>query len=211
MIQFRFKTLGKYISDKPRLQILDIGSGSHSPSLTKQWKPDCTYTAVDINQGYNNDEHDIRSMDTFIRLDLTGLQFDAIPDNHFDIIFMSHIIEHLPNGDEVLKRLLPKLNNQGIIYIEFPSARSVNFPSMPETLNFFDDPTHCRIFSLQEICNILMGEKLKILKASVRRDKLNIILIPIKVIYNLLTKGYVRAGTYWDLYGFAEYVVARKN
>lgn len=211
MKQFRFKTLRKYISDKPRLQILDIGSGSHSPSLTKRWKHDCTYTAVDINQSYNNDEQDIQSMDTFIRLDLTSLQFDAIPDNHFDIIFMSHIIEHLSNGDEVLKRLLPKLVSGGIIYIEFPSTRSVTFPSMRETLNFFDDTTHCRIFSLQEICNILMREKLKILKAGIRRDKLNILIIPLKVIHNLLTKRYVRAGTFWDLYGFAEYVVAQKN
>jgi len=211
MKQFRFKTLDKYISNKTQLQILDIGSGSHSPSLTKQWKPACIYTAIDINQGYNNDEHDIKMMDKFIRMDLTHLQLDNVPDNYYDIIFMSHIIEHLYNGDEVLKQLLPKLNAEGIIYIEFPSARSIRFPSMNETLNFFDDPTHCRIFSLIEICNILMRQKFKILKAGIRRDKSNIILIPFKVIHNFLTRGYIRAGTFWDLYGFAEYVVGKKS
>ncbi len=211
MKQFRFKTIESYIQDKPHLQILDIGAGSHSPSLTKQWKPDCIYTAVDIDLHYNNNEHDLSVVDKFIQTDLTRLEFDAIADNQYDIIFMSHVIEHLYNGDEVLKRLLPKLNAKGVIYIEFPSARSISFPSMKETLNFFDDPTHCRIFSLKEICNILMGQDYKILKAGIRSDKLSILLIPVKVIYNLLTRGYIRAGTFWDLFGFAEYVTGTKK
>jgi trans-aconitate methyltransferase len=211
MKQFRFKVVEGYIRQKSEFQILDVGSGSHSPTLTKQWKPDCNYTAVDINQSYNNNEQDIKMMDKFIQMDLTSLKFDAIPDNSYDIIFMSHIIEHLHNGDEVLKRLLPKLNTGGVIYIEFPSARSIRFPSMNETLNFFDDSTHCRIFSLKEICNLLMGQDYKVLKAGTRRDKLNILLIPVKVIHNLLTRGYIRAGTFWDLYGFADYVVGTKK
>jgi ubiquinone/menaquinone biosynthesis C-methylase UbiE len=211
MKQFRFKVIERYIPQIPELQILDIGSGSHSPVLTKQWKHDCKYTAVDINQNYNNDEQDIKMMDKFIQMDLTSLKFDAIPDNSYDIIFMSHIIEHLHNGDEVLKGLLPKLNSGGVIYIEFPSARSIRFPSMKETLNFFDDSTHCRIFSLKEVCNLLMGQNYKVLIAGTRRDKLNILLIPVKVIHNLLTRGYIRAGTLWDLYGFADYVVGTKK
>jgi hypothetical protein len=34
--------------------------------------------------------------------------------------------------------------------------------------------------------------------------------MPFKIVYQSLTKGYVRGGVYWDFYGFADYVVAKK-
>jgi hypothetical protein len=95
--------------------------------------------------------------------------------------------------------------------IEFPSEKSISFPTMRETLNFFDDPTHCRIYSLKEICNIFMKNNFRIIRAGKSRRLINIILMPIKIVIHLLTKGYVRAGVFWDLYGFADYVVAIKN
>lgn len=209
--QFRFRIIDKYLQKNDHLHILDIGSGSHSPTLTKNWKPGCVYTAVDVDKNYDNSEADIQAMDQFIQMDLTTLNFEKLPDNHFDIIIMSHVIEHLHNGDFVLKGLIPKLKTGGLIYIEFPSARSIKFPSMKETLNFFDDPTHCRIFSLKEICNLMMQNNLSICRANTRRSWISICLIPVKVVYNLATKHYIRAGTFWDLYGFAEYTIGRKN
>ncbi len=133
-----------------------------------------------------------------------------MPDNYYDIIIMSHVIEHLHNGDQVLLALMPKLKKNGVFYVEFPSEKSIHFPSMKETLNFFDDSTHCRIYSLKEVCNIFMTRGFKIIQARKRRSVFNIILMPIKIIVQLLTKGYVRGGVFWDLYGFADYVIARK-
>lgn len=78
-------------------------------------------------------------MDNFIELDLTALDFKTIPEDYYDVIIMSHVIEHLHNGDEVLKGLMPKLKKDVIFYVEFPSERSTQFPSRRETLNFFDD------------------------------------------------------------------------
>jgi hypothetical protein len=106
---------------------------------------------------------------------------------------------------------MKKLKAGGLIYIEFPSARSITFPSMNETLNFFDDPTHCRIFSLKEICNLLMKENFRVLKAGTRRSWLNISLMPAKILHNLAVRHYIRAGTFWDVYGFAEYVIGQKR
>jgi hypothetical protein len=87
----------------------------------------------------------------------------------------------------------------------------VNFPSKRETLNFYDDPTHCRIFSVKEVKDILERSKLNILSTGVRRRMINILLMPFKIVFQSITKGYVRAGVYWDFYGFAEYVIARKS
>src|ERR1039457_228261 len=99
------------------------------------------------------------------------------------MIVMSHVIEHLHNGDKVIASLLSKLKKGGIIYLEFPSERSVHFPSKRETLNFYDDPTHCRIFSIKEVSELLTQNHLNVLSAGVRRQLINIILMPFKIVY----------------------------
>jgi SAM-dependent methyltransferase len=207
---FRIQKVLPFVGNK-NAKILDIGSGSHSASITKQWIPDCHYTGVDREKGYVNDEHDFQSMDEFIEMDLTSLNLNAIPNNTYDLIIMSHVIEHLHNGDLVLIELLNKLKVGGVFYLEFPSARSVSFPSMKETLNFFDDPTHCRIFSIQEVANIFMKNHFKVYEARKRSSWFNILLMPIKIPIQLISKGYVRGGVFWDLYGFADYVIAIKE
>src|SRR5690554_506368 len=207
---FRIKKISKHINGQ-QTKILDIGSGSHSASITKKWIKGCQYTGVDKNQGYRNDTRDIDLMDNFIELDLTALDFKTIPEDYYDVIIMSHVIEHLHNGDEVLKGLMPKLKKDGIFYVEFPSERSTQFPSRRETLNFFDDPTHCRIFSIKEICNIFMKYDYQVIEAKTRRSYFNIALMPIKIVLQFFTKGYVKGGVFWDFYGFADYVIVRKK
>jgi SAM-dependent methyltransferase len=207
---FRYYIITKYCKLSNPV-ILDIGAGSNSPSIAKQWFPNSNYTGIDINENYNNNKADFEAMDKFVLMDLTQLNFDQLPNNTYDIIIMSHIIEHLHNGDKVIEGLLPKLKKDGLIYIEFPSEKSVGLPSMRETLNFFDDDTHCRIYSLKEICNLLMRQHITVLKAGPRKQWLNIALMPIKIVVHLLTKGYVRAGAMWDYYGFADYVIATKK
>lgn len=206
----RLVKIRKYFKND-NLTILDIGAGSHSASITKEWFPKCEYHGIDISKNYYNDEKDFLLMDKFYEMDLTKLDFAIIPDNYYDVIIMSHIIEHLYNGDKGIESVLQKLKTGGIIYIEYPSFKSTKLPSMRETLNFFDDPTHCRIYTLLEIYNLLMKSNLKILEGGVRRQWINIALFPLKSVIQLLTKGYIRAGVMWDLAGFAEYVVARKK
>lgn len=206
---FKIQLAEKYLAKK-EISILDVGAGSHSATITKKWLPKCYYTGIDIPGSYNNDELDFRLMDKFIEMDLTKLEFDNIQSNSYDMIVMCHVIEHLHNGDKVIAGLLPKLKKNGIIYLEFPSPRSVNFPSKKETLNFYDDPTHCRIFSVEEVSEILSQSGFSILSSGIRRQFVNILLMPLKIVYQSLTKGYVRGGVYWDYYGFAEYVCARK-
>ena len=206
---FRIRQLERVgISTSPR--ILDIGSGSHSSSITKKWWPNCHYTGVDKDVNYDNTPADIQAMDEFIQLDLTSLNFDDIPNDTYDIIIMSHVIEHLHNGDEVLPLLCKKLKTGGLFYVEFPCEASTTFPSKRETLNFFDDKTHVRVYSIKELVNLFIRQQFSVLKAGKNRSWINIALMPIKIPLQLITKGYVRGGVYWDWYGFAEYVIARK-
>ena len=187
--------------------ILDVGCGPHSENIVKSWFPNCRYYGVD--KVIYNDTSSL--MEKYYQLDLTTLDFKDIPCNFFDVLFLSHVIEHLINGDQVIEGLLPKLKKRGIIYIEFPSFRSTKLPSKKGTLNFFDDSTHCRLYSLMEIYNLLMKNDFKILKGGTRRNLINILLIPYNIIKSKRTKGFVAGSVFWALLGFCNYVLAIKK
>lgn len=210
LLPTRFKLFYSEYKDKV-LKILDIGAGSHSASITKKWFPNCEYHGVDIVEDYDNSTGDISLMDKFFLMDLTQLKFDALPESYYDIIILSHVIEHLHNGDAVVEKLLPKLKKGGLIYIEFPGIRSAKLPSKKGTLNFYDDKTHVRIFSSDEVSKILLKNNFSIIKSGVRRDWQRILLLPLFIVYSKITRGYVEGSVFWDLLGFAEFVAARKN
>jgi hypothetical protein len=124
---------------------------------------------------------------------------------------MSHIIEHLRNGHEVIQALILKVKPGGIVYIEYPSKRSTRFPSMKGTLNFFDDPTHCRLYDIRELNEILSKSGCTVFKAGTRRDWVRVFLTPIAALRSKVILGHVEAGVFWDLLGFAEFILARKS
>ncbi|MCA0428632.1 MAG: class I SAM-dependent methyltransferase [Bacteroidetes bacterium] len=192
-------------------RLLDVGAGSHSASKTKKWYPHCEYHGIDITRNYENDENDFKAMSGFYEMDLTRLEFSSIPDNYFDVIMMSHIIEHLSNGDQVIQGLLPKLKTGGFIYIEYPAERSTRLPSMKRTLNFYDDPTHVRIYSVPEVAGILEKSGFSVLRQGTRRYWPYIVLLPLTLVTEFLKYRFIPGGVFWDIAGFAEFVFARKK
>lgn len=194
-----------------KFSLLDVGAGNHSASKTKRLFPHCEYYGIDLDRHFNNDENDFAAMEVFYEMDLTLLQFDAIPDNHFDFIRMTHIIEHLYNGDEVIRNLLPKLKKEGFIYIEYPGQKSTTLPSMNGTLNFYDDPTHVRIYSVKELTGLLEKNNCAILSAGSRRNWVFLAAMPFRVMVNFLKGRKPQGNMFWDLLGFAEFVYAKKK
>ena len=207
---FSFRFVDDSFGDGP-FAMLDVGCGNHSASSTKRFFPDCEYHGIDVSKDYCNDENDFKCMSRFYEVDLTKLDFKGIPDEFFDVILMKHILEHLHNGDRVLRGLLSKLKSGGYLYLEWPSSRSTTFPSRKGCLNFFDDPSHCRQFNMVEIRSILQQESLEILDSGTRHDPVAVMMTPIMVTQDRIMNGYVSGGVLWDLLGFAEFVNARKK
>ncbi len=205
----KFIYLEKYFRQQP-FTLLDVGSGNHSASKTVGLFPNCEYHGIDLEKGFNNDERDFAAMTDFYEMDLTLLQFDAIPDNYFDYIRMAHVIEHLHNGDQVIQGLLPKLKKGGYIYIEYPGKKSMTLPSMEGTLNFKDDPTHVRVYSVPEVSGIVQRQGLKVLKSGTRRSTVFLVAMPFQVVGSLVRGKKLRGNMFWDLLGFAEFVLAKK-
>ena len=206
----------KYLSSRKGLNdnynILDIGCGGNSPVETKLVFPRSRYVGVDRDFSYHNDQLSISLIDKKIKVDLNEtFEFlkEQISNEEFDIIIFNHTIEHTYKGLEIINLVTQHLKNNGIIYIEFPSVRSLSLPSMRGTLNFCDDKTHIRIYSIQEIANSLLLNNCKVLKAGRRFNIFSLFLMPVRFINCLIFKK-SPAGLFWDLLGFADFVFATK-
>lgn len=206
----RFNYLNKWLS-KPSVKILDVGCGNHSPSLTKDFFPNCKYYGIDKSKSYKLNKADFNSMEKFYHFDISNVSnFKAITNEYFDCIILSHIIEHIENGEEIILLLLKKLKKKGVIYIEFPSSHSVNLPSMKGTLNFYDDPEHIKLYHLNELKQLLTYNGCIIIKSGIRQSLKKILLIPVFIINSYVKYRYVPANVFWDITGFASYIVALK-
>ena len=206
----KFIYLQKSFADRP-FRLLDIGAGNHSATKTKIVFPQCEYHGVDMEKGYNNGEEDFAAMKSFYEMDLTKLDFSSIPENYFDGIWMVHVIEHLYNGDEVIKELLPKLKSGGYMYIEYPGIKSTKLPSMYGTLNFKDDPTHVRLYSVNELSELFESKKCSVIKKGTRRNPWFMMAMPFRIISYFVKKEKINANVFWDALGFAEYIYIQKK
>lgn len=209
MRPFKFLEVARAFGDAP-FDLLDVGSGNHSATLTKQWFPNVRYSALDRSRDNGDDERDRALIDHFHEIDLSTGDLSQLPDAAYDCILMAHVIEHLPNGEDVLRGLVPKLRPDGLLYVEFPGVRSLGLPSMRGSLNFHDDPTHVRLYTASEVSHALRSFGLRVDRAGTRRDVRAIALLPLRALSSLRQHGYVAGSVFWDLLGFADYVVARR-
>ena len=203
----------KYFHKKNRkmsIKILDVGCANNSPAITKHWFPNSTYHGVDK---YFNETQD-QFIDNAIKIDLENDNLKEHVRDNYDIIILSHVIEHLENGKEIIDYFCGKLNSPGHIYIEFPSKRSLELPSAIGTLNFYDDPTHKKMYYVDEIKEILLKNDISVIKYGSRRDLKRIIFtsIPSMIInlFRIIRGKKIIAKGLWDLLGFADFVYGER-
>ena len=211
IIPFKYKKFYKEFKDK-EFTMLDVGCGVNSILKVKLLFSQCKYYGIDNNLSIIPKDY-IDLMDGFYNIDLSQSNLSEVPDNFFDVVILTHVIEHLYNGLELLQLLTKKMKPGGRFFIETPGLRSLKLPSMEGTLNFCDDNTHVRIYTIQEIANTLLENNCSIIRAGTRRDIIKIILTPVYYFlyrfYNKNREGY--EGAFWDILGFADYVYAVKK
>jgi 2-polyprenyl-3-methyl-5-hydroxy-6-metoxy-1,4-benzoquinol methylase len=210
----RFKYIKRSLRSKRKLKVLDVGCGSRSCDLTRLWLNVDEYHGVD-KEIWENDKASYVGLDRLFEIDLEKSDLREIPDAAYDLVIASHVIEHLENGLPVLEALTHKLRENGILYIETPSMRTINFPSAIGFLNFYDDPTHKRLYFDSEVITLLQRSGLVVVHAGYRRDWTRILfLTPVATFMNLLfylpIKKTLCAYGLWDALGVARVWVARK-
>lgn len=208
---FSLYTIEHYIDTSTEINFLDVGFGSSAPANTVNRFPKVNYYGIDIVDHTETPEVQ-KYAKKFYKKDLEDADFKDIPNDFFDVISMSHVIEHISNGVEVIEALIPKLKKGGIIYIEFPGIKSTKLPRASKgTLNFYDDPGHIKLYSMMEIYNILSSKNMRFINGGKRKRLIHIMMMPIVPFYSLYKFGFVDPSVFWDLLGFAEYCVFERN
>jgi hypothetical protein len=82
---------------------------------------------------------------------------------------------------------------------------------MEGCLNFHDDKSHVRVYSVPELKQIFEECGCTILKSGIRRNYYYIAAMPFRIIWSLLKNKKLNANLFWDICGFAEFLAIRKN
>jgi len=207
----RFEYLDHWLK-RGAVRVLDVGCADHSPRKTKEYYPECHYYGIDRTTAGNLDKQDLECMERFFLIDLSTVSaLDVVPDDFFDCLILSHVIEHLSDGDEVVAQILRKLKRGGVIYIETPSLRSAHLPRGSLRLNFYDDPSHVKLYDPTLVRQLLARNGCTVLKSGTRCSLKRIALMPALAVGTLIFGKPVTGGLVWDLVGFASYTVAQKR
>ena len=192
-------------------KLLDVGSGNDSARQIKSVLPECRFFGLDLDRSYQNSEDSFRLMEAFYELNLDSLDYQMIPDAYFDAILMVHVIEHLKHPLESIEQLCRKLKPTGSIYIEWPHERSRTFPSMRDSLNFHDDPSHISIPDAKNVEQILAKNGFVDIERGTRRNWWYLAFSPLLIPKRALQRGYLSGPDFWDFLGFAQFVSGQRR
>ena len=149
--------------------VLDLGAGDGSLSIFRGWPQPA--------------RHDLKLYAYSLEMEEKFLDYDAYEiadwnvkkpffgDMKFDAIMCSHFIEHIDDYAEVLQWISKRLSPGGLLYLEWPSMKSLLAPSLvdlakanlfPQIGNFRDDATHKNLPDLNSVIHKLIEVGLSI-------------------------------------------------
>jgi SAM-dependent methyltransferase len=152
-----------------------------------------------------------------LRCDLNKEPIPA-PDDSFDLVVASHVIEHMTDPIKFFGEVIRVLKPGGQVYFEAPSERSVMLPGMwfafddTRSLSFWDDPTHMgRPWPPQAFHRLTRCFDCEPLTVGYHTSPMAKLKALVKVPLGLLLRrpGWVETGI-WNFIGWASYAIARK-
>jgi len=94
------------------------------------------------------------------------------PEASMDAVTCMHVVEHLEDLTSLLNEVARVLKPGGRAYFETPHPKTATLPSAKGrfTLNFFDDPTHVRVVSPEELSTKLAATPLRVERTGISRN-----------------------------------------
>jgi ubiquinone/menaquinone biosynthesis C-methylase UbiE len=190
--------------------VLDVGCGNQAVVGIKNVKPTCSYTGIDIGD-YNQTEHSKQLMDEYVIVDVDQFAMKlASFGPRFDAVISSHNLEHCDKPEATLAAIVASLKPGGKVYLAFPCAESVSFPSRLGTLNYYDDHTHKgEPPNFGGILRELQAREFKIEYATSRYKPMLLRLVGLALEPVSAFRKKVMKGT-WEFHGFESIIIATK-
>ena len=196
MAKFRYRSFRRPFDPRWRFmagfqdpkRILDLGCGGGGNCVDfRRLYPHAEIYGVDIlEQGPAS----IRYQQ--VDLDRGNLPFD---DEFFDIVTLTHVIEHLRNPNRLGSEIYRVLQPDGGFYLETPNWTTILVPSLgfcreqSGGFNFYDDPTHIKPWSKHGLFEFIREQCcLRVETVGTRRNwayvPRNILKLPVALVRN---------------------------
>jgi 2-polyprenyl-3-methyl-5-hydroxy-6-metoxy-1,4-benzoquinol methylase len=143
LIEKKVKRLLKNFPRK-KVKVLEIGAGEGIyAKYFKKYGHESIATDID-------EESMKRLSDVGIKTKVGDFQSIKFKDK-FDIIIMSHVIEHFYNPKKIVKKLKGLLTENGIVYLKTPNSDFLFLDKLKNHTYVFDAPRHINIFSKKSL------------------------------------------------------------
>ena len=96
------------------------------------------------------------------------------PDSSMDAVTCMHLVEHLHELNLLLREIARLVKPGGRVYFETPHPRTLALPSLRGqfTLNFYDDPTHVRLVTIDNLAEQARSAALEVESSGTSRNLL---------------------------------------
>ncbi|MEI9866646.1 MAG: class I SAM-dependent methyltransferase [Limisphaerales bacterium] len=141
----RREILHMFLEDLPPGRVLDVGCGNGG-FLHLMHQLGWSGTGVDFDpKAIENAQAKYGPALTLLNTDLSQAHF---PDNSFDVVTMSHVIEHVPNPAALLMEARRVLKPGGRLVVTTPNIQSFGHRKFQDCWWGLDAPRHLQIFTL---------------------------------------------------------------
>jgi SAM-dependent methyltransferase len=136
------------------------------------------------------------------------------PDSSMTAITCMHLVEHLQTIEPLMREIARLLAPGGRVYFETPHPKSLDVPRASGkaagmfTLNFFDDPTHVRVVTVEALADASRREGLQVEQSGISRNWLFAAAYPA---YVFLPPSRKKFTSYIHWLGWSAYLVARRG
>lgn len=210
-----FNVVKKFFVKLPgSARVLDLGCGTGNNGVAlKALHPTIELHGVDILSAGK-----VPSFYCYKTVDLENGTL-PYPDDYFDAIVFTHVIEHLRSPLQLGKEINRVMKKQATIYVETPNWTTVFVPSFGfhrdqhNPFNFYDDPTHIRPWSKHGLFEFLFQScSLRVTNVGTRRNWLKVPFDFSVILFGILTgkRSYI-VSSFWNLYGWCIYGIGVKD
>ncbi len=154
-LQWKVNLVLKYYSNHTKISILDYGCG------TGEFLKSCKDAGFTISGVEPSETARAKSSET----NQTKIQesIESLEGQKFNIITMWHVLEHVPNFEEVIQKLKSKIADDGILLIAVPNYKSFDGQYYKNHWAGFDVPRHLWHFSSGTMKKVLNKNKLSLI------------------------------------------------
>jgi len=148
----KVRLINQYSSDGKTL--LDVGAGTGDFLLTAKRK-DWNVQGVEPNE------------DAKLRAHEKGIDLCAsigtLTDTKYDVITLWHVLEHIPNLNDEIKKLVALLNEKGTLVVAVPNFKSYDAQHYKNFWAAYDVPRHLWHFSKEAIEKLFSAHGMKVI------------------------------------------------